>query len=569
MSTPRRLFEDPRNTYIVDNNDPGAFDKRFVGRPGVHREQRCCRDRAPVWQTHVIHDGENPGGRNQRAYKTMDGLLVQDATGESDHITATDRPKGYVWVEGPNSGYKPDFISPKEWMRWQSVYWMPSPTPPPNLPNPPRWVRIPGERKFRNREEFLWCQKCETPLEATWSDILEGLPIAARGIAMVASYVPVYGTALSLAINTTVSLAEGESIDQAALDGIGGALPGQPTSGMVFHAGVAIGKGERIDHVFIDSLHPLDNSVKAVLKAAADIVYDIASGENVTDVTYHAIHRVLPPEAQQGMDAARRVINGENVPEMILSDAEQMVVNSVRDEAQGILEAARDKGPEALVAAQAKANSLFNQYAAEFGYQMALDRLPAEARGWVQLGLAGGGATGGSQPFVGTFGRVPESNIAVNDGYEAQGRGLIATGIKYKTKLVSDILKQSKFAIVIDFFDSLNGVWTKRPMVYVVTDAWRRGFTIGIGGCEGRSERGPGQLAIYQTLAEGDMRAGFDAGQAVQFNRTLHGDLGLPVSDRIDVSDTPFGQAPVSDRVIAADSPFRLARKDSRRNPPV
>ena len=44
MSTPRRMFEDPRHSYMVDNNDPGAFDKRFINRPGVHREQRCRGD---------------------------------------------------------------------------------------------------------------------------------------------------------------------------------------------------------------------------------------------------------------------------------------------------------------------------------------------------------------------------------------------------------------------------------------------------------------------------------------------------------------------------------------------
>jgi len=555
MSVSRRLFEDPRNTYIVDNNDPGAFDKRFVGRPGVHREQRCCRDRAPVWQSYLIRDGDDPGDGNRTAYRTTEGLQVQDATGESDNVTGRNQMKGYVWVEGPNSGYKPDFISPEEWMRWQGVYWMPSPRPVPNMPNPPRWVRVSGERKMRWGDwggwEFLWCQKCETPLEATWSDVLEALPIAARGIAMIASYVPVYGTALSLIINTTVSLAEGESIDQSLLDGIGGALPGQPTSGMVFNAGVAIGKGERLDHIAIDSL-PVDNSVKVVLKAAVEVVYRIACGQNVTDVAYNAVHQILPPEAQQGMDYARRVINGENVPEMILSEAEQMVVNSVRDKAQFILEDAKAKGADALSAARADVDSMFNQYAAEFGYQMALDRLPSEARGWVQLGLAGGTVLKGPQQFIGTFGSIAETNTAANDSYETKGQTLISSGIKYRTKLVSDILKESKFVVVIDFYDSLNSVWTKRTMKYDITDAWRRGFTIAIGVCEGSSERGPGQLAVYQTLAEAGGRDGFDAGQAVQYNRTLYGDLGLPIK---------------KDVVEAAGSPVQQALHDTKNNP--
>jgi hypothetical protein len=380
--------------------------------------------------------------------------------------------------------------------------------------------------------EFLWCQKCETALESAWSDILEVLPIAARGIAMVASYVPVYGTAVSLAINSTVSLAEGESIDQSVLDGIGGALPGQPTSGMVFHAGVSVGKGERIDDIAIESL-PVDHSVKVVLKAAADVVYTIASGQNVTDVTYNSVYQILPPEAQQGMDYARRVINGENVPEMILSEAEQMVVNSVRDNAQSILENAKLKGADALSAAQAEVNSMFNQYAVEFGYQMAVDRLPSEARAWVQMGLAGGGAMlQARQQFIGTFGSQPEKNVPVNETYFQKGQRLIASGAKYKSKLISDILKASSFAIAIDQFDVLNDVWGKRTVTYKangpwsfterpLTDAWRRGFTIALGACDGSSERGPGQTAVYQTMAEAGERDGFDAGQAVAWWTTI------------------------------------------------
>ena len=529
MSTPRRLFEDPRNTYIIENDDPGAFDKRFVGRPGVHREQQCCRNRAPVWQTYLTHDGDDPGDGNQTAFREMVGIQVEDATGESDHVTGRNQMKGFVWVEGPKSGYRPDFVSPEEWMRWQGVYWIPSPRPVPNMPNPPRWVRIPGERKVRWNDqgnfEFLWCQRCETWLETAWSDILDALPVAARGLAMIASYIPIYGTALSFAINTSVSLAEGESVNQSLIDGIGGALPGQPTSGMVYKAGVAIAQGERVGDVFIDSLN-LDSSVTAALKVADQVLYGLAAGENVTNVAYQAIQQVLPPEAQQGMDYARRFIGGEDVPQMILSQAEQVVADGVKDKARAILERANGQGAEALSAAQAEVNSIYNQYAAEFGYQMAFDRLPGDARAWIQLGLTGGGALKGAGQFVGTFGSVPEKNTAENDSFETKGRKLIASGIKYGNKLVSDILRQSKFTIVIDFYDLLNGVWTKRAMTYDITDAWRRGFTIAIGACEGCSERGPGQLAVYQTLAEVGGRGGFDAGQAVQFNRTIQGRLG-------------------------------------------
>lgn len=547
MSTARRMFEDPRNTYIVRNDDPAAFDKRFVNRPGVHREQQCCRNCAPVWQPYLLHDDEDPGDDNPSAYKEMVGLQVEDATGESDNVTGPQETKGMVWVEGPASGYKPDFISPEEWLRWQGVYWMPSPRPVPGLPNPPRWVRIPGERKMRDAVEgdyeFLWCHKCETPLESVWSDVLAALPIAARAVAMVASYVPVFGTALSLVINTTVSLAEGEPIDQSFLDGIGGALPGQPASGMAFNTAVAIGRGERLDHVAVDSL-PLDESVKNVLKVADDVVFGIASGQSVTGVVYNTIRDRLPAEAQQGMDYARRVINGENIPQMILTQAEQVVADGLRRDAGFILEEAKGQGAAAMSAAQSRVDALYNQYAAEFGYQMALDMLPPEATGWLQLGLVGGAALRPERPPIEEkFGTVPESNVAENDNYKIKGENLIASGIVYDLRPVSDILKGSKFNIVVDFYDPLNEVWTKRPMSYDITDAWRRGFTIAIGVCEGSSERGPGQLAVYQTLAEVGGRAGFDAGQAVQFNRTLYGNSGL--------FESPVAKADQSPDVLA------------------
>jgi hypothetical protein len=512
-----------------------------------------------VWQNYLIHDGDAPGGGNLTAYKVSDPLEVEDATGESDNVTGRSLTKGYVWLEGPNSGYKPDFISPDQWMGWQSVYWIPSPRSIPSMPNPPRWVRVPGERKVRwgghGGWEFLWCQKCETWLEATWSDVLVALPIAARGIAMIASYIPVYGTALSLVINTTVSLAEGESVDEALIDGIGGALPGQPTSGMVYKAGVAIAKGERIDQIGIAALG-LDKSVTNLLKAADDVVYGILSGQNVTDVAYSTIRKNLPPEAQQGMDYARRVINGENIPEMVLSEAEQMALNVVRDNAQSILQQAKGQGAEALRAADAKVNAMFNQYAAEFGYQMALDRLPSETRGSIQLGLVVGTALKPKQ-FVGTF-DFSDKAPATNDGYAAKGRQIIATGARYRNLPLADILQGSKFTIVVNMFNTLEGHPEKRAVTYDIDNLWRRGFEVAIGLCEGMSEDGPGQQRVKLSLGNIHTQNGFDAGQAVQHNRTLFGNLGLDLSTETTTVESSSGSA-----FPAAAAP---ARRPRRRN---
>ena len=538
MSTPRRMFEDPRNTYIIENSDPGAFDKRFVGRPGVHREQQCCRDRAPVWQAAAMRPEVGPGSHDD--FHQMYVLQVEDTTGESEHVTGQDHISGCVYVLGPKSGYKPDFISDTDWMNWQGVYWMAGPHPVAGLPNPFRWVHIGGEKKIRwgpHGYEVLWCTKCETWLEGAWSDILDALPVVARGIAMIASYIPVYGTALSMAINTTVSLAEGEDIDDAFVESIGRALPGQPASGMVYGAGVSIAKGERLDHVLLATTAGglnLDKSVTDVLKAADEAIYHIATGQNIGDAALDTINQYLPAEAQQGMQLARRFIGGENVPEMILSQSEQVIADQVRHSAQSLLDAARDKGAAELSAAEARVNAIYNRYAAEFGYQMAFDRLPADAQGHIRLGMTAGVAVSGrGTQFIGTFGSVAERNVAEHDSYETRGASLIASGIRYRFKLLSDIIQQNSFTIDVDFYDALNSVWTKRRMTYEITDAWRRGFKIAIAVCEGSSVRGPGQLAVYQTLAEAGGRAGFDAGQAVQYDRTLHGDTGLSATEEL------------------------------------
>ena len=66
----------------------------------------------------------------------MVGLQVEDATGESDNVTGRNEMKGYVWGRGANERVQPDFISPDEWLRWQGVYWIPSPKGPTELPNP-------------------------------------------------------------------------------------------------------------------------------------------------------------------------------------------------------------------------------------------------------------------------------------------------------------------------------------------------------------------------------------------------------------------------------------------------
>ncbi len=554
MSTVRRLFEHPKNTEVINN--------RYV--------QRCCDGNAPYWDTYRIRDTEDAwddSDRNMTAYKQSDSMLVQDDTGASDNdkevvyydingkTTGTNgKMKGYVRVEGPNSGYKPDFISPTQWMEWQGVEYSSNPLGvrmangqyTTSLPNPPRWRRVriredkvkwgKGIRGWGGSDHtFLWCQKCETALESAWSDTLDALPMICRGVAMVVSNIPVFGTAISFVIHAAVSLAQDKPLDDAMLDAVGGALPGQPTSGMAFHAGVAIAKGERIDQVMIAGL-PIPPEMKNLVKVAANVVYGIASGQNVTKVAYDEIRKQLPGEAQKAMDVAKRVVQGENVPNMVLTAAEQYVVSKVREEANRLINDARSQGEAAVAKAREKVDSLYNQYAAETGYQIAMMKLPTWQRDAISTGLAAGSMTKPKE-FIGTFGSVPEKNVAVNETYLQKGQRIIDDGARFKGKRLSDLLVNGNFTVPVRGAmdgvslkwnpDAINNVTTTKAML---TPEWKRGFIIATGLCEGMSEKGPGQTAVYQTMAEKGGRAGFDIGQAVAHYRAINGDSILTMS---------------------------------------
>jgi len=299
------------------------------------------------------------------------------------------------------------------------------------LPNPPRWRRTrvrtdkmkwgKGIRGWGGNDwTFLWCQKCETALESAWSDTLDALPLIARGVAMVVSNIPAFGTAIAFVIDAGVALAQDKPLDDAMLEAVGGALPGQPTSCMAFNAGVAIAKGKRVEEVFIESL-PIPPEMKRLVKVASNVVYGLASGQDVTEVAYNEIRKQLPPEGQKAMDAARRIANGENVPELILNEVERAVVNQVRAQAQALIDAARSQGEAAIASAKAQAQGLLNSYAAQTGYQIALGLLPTWQRDAISTGLAAGAA---SRPqFVGSFGSVPEKAPAkaTNDTYYEKG----------------------------------------------------------------------------------------------------------------------------------------------------
>ena len=201
--------------------------------------------------------------------------------------------------------------------------------------------------------------------------------------------------------------------------------------------------------------------------------------------------------------------------------------------------------------AAAQGEDAVNSFVAQAGFENAMGDLPPELQDAVKAGIVVGVIEGKDKQFVGTFGTVAETNAPVNETYLQKGQRLIDSGAKYGGKLLSDILRGSSFTIAIDTYDALNNVWGKRTIRYKadgpwaanerpMTDPWRRGFTIALGVCQGSSQRGPGQTAVNQTMAEAGGRDGFDAGQAVAWWMTVHNIQHLVVSP---VTETTAGSA--------------------------
>jgi hypothetical protein len=442
-----RPFDDPRNTVVVDNNDPNAADKSHAGIPGTHTEQRCCGNKPPSRLPEMT--GWYVDEKGLRIVQIIAyWSRPENRAGAKDGWWNAETPHGY-YVEMANTG-------------------------------------------------VLTCDGC---FGSAWDQFLDDLsttftemvPVI-RGIAMAVSYIPVFGTAVSFLINASVSLAQGASVDSAFLDGVAGALPGQPASGAAFNATRALMRGDRIDHVAIAAL-PVDQSIKDVVAAVIDIAVAVTRGEKLTNIALDQLYARLPSDGKRAMDIARKVVNGENVAGVVVNDA---------------MRAAAD-------AAKAQGEDAVNRYVAEAGFESAIDTLAPELQAALRAGVVAGHSE--RHQLIGTF-DSSEKNVASNDAYAIKGQQIIASGAMYGSRRLSDIRNSKRFTFTHDAFDALTGTVQRRTDVYDITDPWRRGFDVAIGLCEGMSQDGPGQQRVRMSLGTLPPQRGFDAGQAIQFQRT-------------------------------------------------
>ncbi len=384
----------------------------------------------------------------------------------------------------------------------------------------------------------LWCKPCSSSGEdfvEALNQVGDELATGMRVFAMVISYVPVFGTAVSFVVNAAVTLAQGEGIDKALLDAVGGALPGQPLSKMAFDSVRAIAEGKPIEEVGI-ALLPVDKSIQKTLTTAARIVRQIADGKPITKVALDEIYQQLPPAGQKAMDVAKRVANGENVGAI----AADLAVKEAKDSPFGQMASQTYESYMAQVSAmQAQyvkvrndvngANSFITQSA----YQGAAETLSPELQQALTAGALAGVARSMATIEMGGF-SIAEQDPRILDAWVAKGQAIINSGAKYRP----DLDYNSPFVISLadiraghvdvtakyhERWDSITNTTSKeewQETFKIDSDLRRRGFDIGIGIAEGWKEKQPlfHQLAVNLNLAH--KVQGLEAGVQVQLQRT-------------------------------------------------
>jgi hypothetical protein len=456
-----RPYDDPRNTVVVDNSDPKAHNKLYAGIAGTHLEQHCCDDKPPS------------------RLAQMTGWYVDAAGNRVCEITE-------YWSRPENRD------------RARDGWW--------NAETPP------GYGVEMAPTGMLMCEGCfgtawDQFMEDLSSTIDELLPVI-KGISIAASYFPVIGTAVSFLLDASVSLAKGSSLDEAALDGIGDALPGQPATGMAYRAVRTTLRQGSLDEIALSAL-PVDDSTRTAIGSSVKIGLAIANGEPITQAALDEIYSRLPETGKRGIDVARRIINGDDVQELAVSEA-----------AKAAAELAKSQGEIAI-----------NRFIVQSGFQSAVETMDPNLQAALRTGLVIGHIE--RRQFIGEF-NANEEHVERNDALVAKGQAIIASGATWRGRKLADIRSASNFAFTHKDLHPLSHTEQLRTDIHEITDEWRRGFDSAIGLCEGRSADDDEQRQVRLSLGKFNVQQGFDAGQFIQQSRALgewHFYIHVPVSE--------------------------------------
>lgn len=167
-----------------------------------------------------------------------------------------------------------------------------------------------------------WCRGCSTVLEQVRDGFEEGGPAFISLIAAVASFIPGLGTAVAVVLRAGLSLAEGQDIDDAFIEGCKAAIPGGVVAEMAFNAGQAALRGESLEDIGIDAL-PLSSTIKDAIKVGLQIAEQIASGTPIAKILLDQAYAALPEYGQRAVDIAVAIEDGRSPAEIIVEQTQR------------------------------------------------------------------------------------------------------------------------------------------------------------------------------------------------------------------------------------------------------
>lgn len=124
--------------------------------------------------------------------------------------------------------------------------------------------------------------------------------------------VPGVGTGLSGAIGAGLALAQGQSITDALMAGVRGALPGGAAAQAAFDMAHAAMQGKPIDEIALGAL-PISPSAKQALADGVHVARDLAAGRNVSQAVIDAATRQLPPDIQKAVQIGTALAHAKNL----------------------------------------------------------------------------------------------------------------------------------------------------------------------------------------------------------------------------------------------------------------
>lgn len=152
-------------------------------------------------------------------------------------------------------------------------------------------------------------------------------------------FVPGVGPVASGAISAGIALANGQTLDEALIEGVKGAIPGGPLAKAAFDTGRAALQGKDIKEIALSQVGPLVNSIgvpvpplaSKAIAAGLHVAQGAAQGQPVDSMLVSEVIEQLPPEERGAARLARDMANGAKLSDILLESGQKMLLQNAPD----------------------------------------------------------------------------------------------------------------------------------------------------------------------------------------------------------------------------------------------